>query len=272
MFFQALLRIDLTIEAKEALWLNVSEHLDGNHKKCLPHKECERWAKINEGNNREVLDRFLDKTKELLTKCDRIHSTQMCESLHSVKSHYANKSTAWKSSWAPRICAAILNINEKNWAMNLYRRLSLPPLSEPVVKKLEKIEEDKWKSRLERHKESYKELERKRRRLKREKHNKDNEHSLYKGIQTRAKYTRTKRKYTLKKMPKKIGQLNQWFKLYGFNGTASDDDYDEWIEEEDYEEDYYEEDFDDNFHFDEKDEEEDENNDGEINEEEEEAY
>lgn len=85
-FFQALLRIDLTIEAKEALWLNFSEHLDRNHKKCLPRKKCERWAKINEGNNREVLDRFLDKTKELLTKCDRIHSTQMCESLHSVKS------------------------------------------------------------------------------------------------------------------------------------------------------------------------------------------
>ena len=141
--------------------MNVSEHLSGNHNKCMQHKECEPWKYINVGNNRQILDDFLEKTKPLLAKCDRIHSTQMCESLHAVKSHYANKNIAWKSSWMPRVCAAILSLNEKNWAMKLYKRLSLPSLSPKVVKKLQKIEDDKWKSRIERHKELYQELERK---------------------------------------------------------------------------------------------------------------
>ena len=83
--------------------------------------------------------------------------------------------------------------------MDLYRRFSLPPLSPVVIKKLKKIEDDKWKSRIERHKKSFQELEKKRRSLKREKYDKDNEKSLYK----RSKITKPKKKYVIHKMPKK---------------------------------------------------------------------
>lgn len=243
-FFNALLRIDLLIEDKISLWLNVSQHLAGDHSKCLKHKECKPWKDIDVGNNRQVLDDFLEKTKDLLLKCDRYHSTQMCESLHAVKVHFANKNIAWKSSWAPRICAAILSVNEKHWAMTLYEQLSLPPLSKEVFHRLNKIEEDKWKWRNERHSEMYKEMVRNIRRMKREKHDKENESSLYKGIQSRprTKVSKTKRRYIIHKMPKKISNLNPWFKKFGYNGTEDDDDSEEeWIEEILEEEDEYDE-------------------------------
>lgn len=143
-FFNALLRIDLLIEDKISLWLNVSQHLAGDHSKCLKHKKCKPWKDIDVGNNRQVLDDFLEKTKDLLLKCDQCHSTQMCESLHAVKVDFANKNIA------------ILSVNEKHWAMTLYEQLSLPPLSKEVFHRLNKIEEDKWKWRNERHSEMYK--------------------------------------------------------------------------------------------------------------------
>ena len=67
----------------------------------------------------------------------------------------------------------------------------------------------------------YKEMVRNIRRMKREKHDKENENSLYKGIQSRprTKVTKTKRRYIIHKMPKKISNLNPWFKKFGYNGT-----------------------------------------------------
>ncbi|KAK8894784.1 hypothetical protein M9Y10_023221 [Tritrichomonas musculus] len=151
----------------------------------------------------------------------------MCESLHAVKVDFANKNIAWKSSWAPRICAAILCVNEKHWAMTLYEQLSLPPLSKEVFHRLNKIEEDKWKWRNERHSEMYKEMVRNIRRMKREKHDKENESSVY-----------TKEF----KAGQELNNLNPWFKKFGYNGTEDDDDSeDELIEEILEEEEEYDE-------------------------------
>ena len=50
-----------------------------------------------------------------------------------------------------------------------------------------------------------------------------------------------KRKYRIRKMPKKLGGINPWFVKFGFNGTGQDDDdetdfKDIFVEEEAFEE------------------------------------
>ena len=70
---------------------------------------------------------------------------------------------------APRICTAILCVNEKHRAMKLYKQLSLPPLFKEVFERLNKIEKDKWKLMNNEHSEIYKEIVRAIRKMKREK-------------------------------------------------------------------------------------------------------
>lgn len=53
-FFQALLKIDLTIEEKQDLWLNAVEHFSGNHEKCMKHVACKPWNGISIGTSKGV--------------------------------------------------------------------------------------------------------------------------------------------------------------------------------------------------------------------------
>ena len=106
------MRLYVTVEEKKKYWNNAVEHFSGNHQHCMKHNETQPWKDINDGNNREILISFLEKTSTLFDRCDGIHSTQACESLHAVKAHFASKMIAWKSSWCARVCAEILDVNE----------------------------------------------------------------------------------------------------------------------------------------------------------------
>lgn len=213
---------------------------------CLKHGPSKDWADINVGNSLELLNKFLEKNADLLSKCDLTMSTQMNESLHAMKAHFASKNICWKSSWPARVSASILNLNEDCWALQLYTRLNLPPLSKYCLSRLKRIEFEKMMLRRARRSNEYKMKENQRRREKRKKVKKDNENSEYKGLRTKRRIrnydTNGKRKYRTHKMPKKIGKLNIWFKEKGFKGTQTDDDDDneEWTPEEEEEEEEYE--------------------------------
>lgn len=210
------------------MWLNVEKHFDGDHSCCMPHRPTDRWSGIDVGNNRELLRAFLKKTSGLLYKCDTRHSTQMCESLHAVKAHFANKLYSWKTSWAPRICAAILTVNESDWAFQLYNRLALPPLDPKIRNEITLRQRERQRENERRRSEIYRKERNRRRREARVQEERDNEKSLYKGLQTRRSMPRlagsSKRTYRVRKMPGKLGSVNPWFLRMGFKGTAEDDE------------------------------------------------
>ena len=141
------MHLDSTEKYKIFLWRNVVNHFSGNYSDCLKHKPIHIWNGISIECNKDALITFIDKTCKLLTKCSVAHSTQMRESLHAVKAHFANKMICWKSSWTARICAAILDFNEPGWEFQLYDRLKLPSLSPIIYKRLQVISKQKWEQR-----------------------------------------------------------------------------------------------------------------------------
>lgn len=226
-FFRVLLHLDETNEWKKWKWCNAVNHFAGDHSDCPAHGEAMPWRDIDVGENRQLLTEFLEKTAQLFDKCDPRHSTQMCESLHAVKAHYANKLYAWQTSWAARICAAILSVNEVNWAMMLYERLGLPPLDRTIVTKLQNFEQTRAQQQERRRLDEYRRRRNARRKERRQKDDKDNEHSLYKGVQKDTVVNDTvprKRGYKIRKMPKVLGRIHPYFReRFGFDGTDKDD-------------------------------------------------
>lgn len=105
----------------------------------------------------------------------------MCESLHAIKAHFANKLICWKSSWTCRICAAILDFNSPHWEFQLYNELQLPPLAPIISQKLRKISQQKIDQRIKRSSEEYKIKDRKRKRDKRIQNKDDDKDCSYRG-------------------------------------------------------------------------------------------
>ena len=129
---------DITLELKKFYWETVTvEHFSGNHENCPLHKGVTRWRYGDDQRHVEALKEFLLQTSHYLDKCGRLISTQMNESLHAIKAHYADKMFCWGHSWTARVCVAILQVNEpETWKLELYRRLRLPPLAPDVEKRL----------------------------------------------------------------------------------------------------------------------------------------
>ena len=233
-FFQTLVKLDAPINVKREQWLNVPNHLAGDHSKCLEHGECKSWPKINEENNREVLVEFLKSTVSLLERVDPHHSTQMCESLHAVKAHFANKLTNWQTSWAARVAAAILSVNEDDWEWKLHKALGLPALDSEVEMNLRELIEGRLHARELRRSTEYLRKERERRRARRKKCEDDDQKSLYKGVGKPARNQEDepmeKRKYVRKIIGKRMVVFHEWFRRSGMTGTEEDSDSTEWDE------------------------------------------
>ena len=136
-----LIHEDITLEEKKHFWEVVTiEHFSGVHEHCPEHKEVKAWKYHLDENHMSALREFLIATSKYLDKCGRLISTQMNESLHALKAHYANKLFCWGRSWTGRVCVAILQINEPAiWKMELYERLQLPPLHPEVEQRLRTI-------------------------------------------------------------------------------------------------------------------------------------
>lgn len=129
---------DITVEKKKYYWETVTvEHYTGFHKHCPPHGPATIWKYSLEPQHVEALRDFLRETSHYLERCGRLVSTQMNESLHAVKAHYANKLFCWGGSWTARTCIAILQVNEAaDWKLKLYQELGLPQLDPTVEQRL----------------------------------------------------------------------------------------------------------------------------------------
>lgn len=129
-----LLGEDITLERKKYFWEVVTvEHFSGHHEHCPEHKEVACWRYSGDVDHVTALKEFLLLTSHYLEKCCRLVSTQMNESLHALKAHYANKMFCWGKSWTIRACVAILQINEpETWKFRLFSLLDLPPLDPQI--------------------------------------------------------------------------------------------------------------------------------------------
>ena len=240
-FFQSLLRLDEPIDVKTMLWENSVLHFSGDHSKCPMYGPSRRWADIDDRTNRDVLLRFIEKTKPLLEKSDGSHGTQMCESLHAVKVHFADKIRCWKTSWAARICAAILDVNDPGWMMSLYRKLGLPPLSPEIRERLVSIERAKQRDRIARRERDRQERERLRKKEARERLKHDDEKSEYKGVGKPARKPRSEGSYCewiTQKSPKlpKWGDWRQKLEEWSIIESDEEDENFEWCESYSYSE------------------------------------
>ncbi|OHT16419.1 hypothetical protein TRFO_02672 [Tritrichomonas foetus] len=150
-FFLFLLKEDLSHQEKVIQWINVSHHLMGKHQKCL--HEAKMYPIWKDGFHKEnilILKLFLNSTAKLLLKCNDSVSTQMCESFHAIKCHFANKNTKWSESWRMRISSAILSINEPNWKFVLYQKLGLPSMPRQISQILHQIDAEKDRNKTKR--------------------------------------------------------------------------------------------------------------------------
>ena len=129
---------DMTLERKKFYWETVTaEHFAGNHEHCPQHSQVSAWRYGGDAMHMAALKEFLCATSHYLDKCGRLISTQMNESLHALKAHYASKMFCWGQSWTARACVAILQVNEPdNWKLQLYEQLQLPALSSEAVERL----------------------------------------------------------------------------------------------------------------------------------------
>ncbi|OHT11350.1 hypothetical protein TRFO_19234 [Tritrichomonas foetus] len=146
-----LLKEDLSHQEKVIQWINVSHHLMGKHQKCL--HEAKMYPIWKDGFHKEnilILKLFLNSTAKLLLKCNDSVSTQMCESFHAIKCHFANKNTKWSESWRMRISSAILSINEPNWKFVLYQKLGLPSMPRQISQILHQIDAEKDRNKTKR--------------------------------------------------------------------------------------------------------------------------
>jgi hypothetical protein len=86
--------------------------------------------------NDETIARFenyIEQTRDLFRKICSGINTQLCESFHARKAIFSCKDIACRASWQARIAAAVLDMNESDWRLQLYERLGLPKLHPSAV-------------------------------------------------------------------------------------------------------------------------------------------
>jgi hypothetical protein len=142
-FFKVVLKLDESIDQKQAHWENAVQHYQGNHEHCLPHRADKKHKIIRDPHAIDALRQFLADTKDLIAKVRPGVSTQMCESFHSIKAKLASKDISWTSSWKARVASAILDVNCRGWRLELYYKLGLPRLSDEATAVIERHEAER---------------------------------------------------------------------------------------------------------------------------------
>ena len=179
-------------EKKKQLWLNIAEHYRGNHSLCV-HKNYTKEEesiiipksakRMNETQYR-LLNNFLNKTIKYVTKVDMRYSTQKNEAFHSMKTHFADKNTAWGKSWSARIALSILKYNEpENYIFILIRMLSLPAFPIALKQMIEKFSKQREYSMAYEKEHSKKKNQHRRRNRKKEKIENKPENTFYQFTQ-----------------------------------------------------------------------------------------
>lgn len=124
-FLKLLIRLNLLVPIKRALWYNTVNHFRGIHVYCSPHKQS-KFYWINQQNQLTVnaLLNFLKDSIYIVEKCQKPYSTQLSEYYNSLKSHYLSKEKGWCKSVLCRLCISLLEFNQMfNWENTLRERL-----------------------------------------------------------------------------------------------------------------------------------------------------
>lgn len=111
---------------KEQLWRNTTSHLLGNHDDCIHGPEKRNGALITE-EEALALKPIIEKGVGFLSRSHPLVTTQMNESLNSLRARLTPKNYSWKKAWPLRTTIAVLKWNEGNGALlELCRMLSIP--------------------------------------------------------------------------------------------------------------------------------------------------
>jgi hypothetical protein len=124
------------IKEKEELWLGAYQH-------SVTSLNGFQWRLREDPKCQTQLGLFLENIIDLIRLAQSEFSTQLNESLHSLKAKLADNGYAYHDSWKARCAVAVLDFNEGyHWRLELYDKLQFPALSQRSRKTLEKSPHD----------------------------------------------------------------------------------------------------------------------------------
>ena len=174
-WFLFLLSAIFSIPEKIAKWKNSLNHYLGDHSNCDPPHEqkekCFLWKKGLENMSlRHELDGFLEETSSILKSVDRRFSTNQNESYHAEAAKFAPKRIAWCGSYEGRMNIAICSHNNPmTWKEELRRRVHADKLHPQVEMQIKQMNETNAKKSTMKKSDKYKEMEKNRRKLSKDK-------------------------------------------------------------------------------------------------------
>ena len=143
-------------KTKGKMWTDSLAHFMGDHRLCEHgHKECPVWRYKDDPNAVKLLKEFLEQTQFIPEAVSHEYTTQSNESFHLLKLLYATKDIQWGFTWGARMRCAVLDRNWPHWKEALYDMMHLPRLSEEILTKLRKDEEERLRRRQFIHSEEY---------------------------------------------------------------------------------------------------------------------
>lgn len=137
-FLRTLINSDYTDDEKAELWINCCNHYCGIHDKCTHDKDIHtyHWANSSDEKAKALLQQLLEETLDCIKYTGKFFSTQMNESFHGLKQHYASKQYNWQLSFRSRMMAAILQWNNPDiWKETARKRLGIT-LSNEVLEEI----------------------------------------------------------------------------------------------------------------------------------------
>ena len=128
-----LINSDLTSEQKREQWLNVINHFQGDHSKCL-HKGTETKLRIElSQNEKEKINQYLRATCDYFMSKHLGYHTNFNESLHHLRNFYAKKDISWKYSYGIRTMLAVLHWNMGiTYIIDVFKYLEIPLLEHQI--------------------------------------------------------------------------------------------------------------------------------------------
>ena len=138
-----LIKYEHNKQKRKKLWLNVPEHLTGNHKGCDHSKKIKKrgrprkkkefkedfdiWkAGVEIPAAKLALKKFCEKTADFIQKCEPNQSTQVNESQNSIISRQACKNISYGPSYPCRVAVAIgLRNDPENFCANVMEKTGM---------------------------------------------------------------------------------------------------------------------------------------------------
>ena len=155
-WLRTVVKSNKSADEKAEMWNGCVGHFIGDHQNCLHEpKECKLWSFHDNAEAVKLLREFLASTEFIVRLVSSEFSTQTNESLHLLKTRYANKDVRWGPTWDARMMAAVLDRNVPFWKERLHVEMGLPPMDPVNLAKLRAKEMERLRRRSFVHSEYY---------------------------------------------------------------------------------------------------------------------